>query len=65
MLIEYSLITQKDMMTLSGGDYTALTYGLRLVTERLNLTIGTQSIHKKLEGYDNSGRVIGLMSIKF
>jgi hypothetical protein len=65
MLIEYSLITQKDVITLSGGDYTALTYGLRLVTERLNLTIGTQSIHKKLEGYDNSGRVIGLMSIKF
>jgi hypothetical protein len=65
MLIEYSLITQKDMITLSGGDYSALTYGLRLVTERLNLTIGTQSIHKKLEGYDNSGRVIGLMSIKF
>ena len=65
MLIEYSLITHKDVMTLSGGGYTALTYGLRLVTERLNLTIGTQSIHKQLEGYDNSGRVIGLMSIKF
>jgi len=65
MLIEYSLITHKDVMNLSGGGYTALTYGLRLVTERLNLTIGTQSIHKQLEGYDNSGRVIGLMSIKF
>jgi hypothetical protein len=65
MLIEYSLITHKDMMTLSGGDYTALTYGLRLVTERLNLTIGTQSLHKRQDGYDNSGRVIGLMSMKF
>jgi len=65
MLIEYSLITHKDMMSLTGGDYTALTYGLRLVTEQFNLTIGTQSLHKQLEGYDNSGRVIGLMSVKF
>jgi hypothetical protein len=65
MLIEYSMITHKDILTLSGGDYTALTYGLRLVTERLNLTIGTQSLRKQLEGYDNSGRVIGLMSVKF
>jgi len=65
MFIEYSVVSQKDVMTLSGGDYTALTYGLRLVTERFNLTIGTQSIHKKLEGYDSSGRVIGLMSMKF
>lgn len=64
MFIEYSLITQKDVMTLSGGDYTALTYGLRLVTERFNLTIGTQSLHKQIENYDSSGRVIGLMSMK-
>ncbi len=65
MLIEYSLVTGKDLITLGGGDYTALTYGLRLVTEQFNLTIGSQSLHKKLEGYDNSGRVIGLMSLKF
>jgi hypothetical protein len=65
MLIEYSLITHKDMSTLSGRDYTALTYGLRLVTERLNLTIGSQSLRKHLEGYDNSGRVIGSISVKF
>jgi hypothetical protein len=65
MLLEYSLITNKDMMSLSGGDYTALTYGLRVVTEQFNLTIGTQYLHKTLEGYDNSGRVIGLMSTKF
>jgi len=65
MFIEYSLITQKALMTLSGGDYTALTYGLRLVTEQFNLTMGIQSLHKQVEGYDNSGRVIGLMSMKF
>lgn len=65
MFIEYSLVTGKDLMTLAGGDYTGLTYGLRLVTDQFNLTIGTQSLHKKIEGYDNSGRVIGLMSVKF
>ncbi len=64
MFIEYSLVTGKDLITLGGGDYTALTYGLRLVTEQFNLSIGSQSLHKKLEGYDNSGRVIGLMSLK-
>lgn len=65
MFIEFSLITGKDLMTLGGGDDTGLTYGLRLVNERFNLTIGSQSLRKKLEGYDNSGRVIGLASMKF
>jgi hypothetical protein len=65
MFIEYSLVTGKDLITLGGSNYTALTYGLRLVTEQFNLTIGSQSLHQKLEGYDNSGRVIGLMSYKF
>ncbi len=64
MFLEYSLVTGKDLMTLSGSDYNGLTYGLRLVTERFNLTIGSQSIHKKLEGYDKSDKVIGLMSLK-
>jgi hypothetical protein len=65
MFIEYSLITGKDLLTLTGGDYTGLTYGLRLVTDRFNLTIGSQSLHKKLDGYDNSGRLMGLISMKF
>ncbi len=65
LFTEYSLITGKDVTSLSGGDTKTLTYGLRLVTERFNLTIGSQSLRKNLEGYDNSGRVIGLMSFKF
>lgn len=64
MFIEYSMISGKDVATLSGGDYNTLTYGLRLVTERFNLTIGSQSLHKKLDGYENSGRVMGTMGIK-
>jgi hypothetical protein len=65
MYFEYSLITGRDVKSLTGGDYTVLTYGLRLVTEKLNLTIGAQSLHKQIEGYDDSGRVIGLISMKF
>jgi len=47
-----------------GGDYTAATYGLRLLSEQFNLTIGTQFLRKRTEGYGNSGRVVGLMSMK-
>jgi hypothetical protein len=65
MFIEYSLVSRKDNNSLSGGDYTALTYGLRLVSSQFNLTFGTQFMRKKVEGYDNSGRVIGLISMKF
>lgn len=63
--MEYSLVSGKDKISLNGGDYSALTYGLRLVSERFNLTIGTQFLRKQIEGYDNSGRVIGSLSMKF
>lgn len=65
MFIEYSMVTGRDIIALNGGDYTALTSGLRLVNERFNLTIGTQFLRKTRESYNNSGRVIGLMSMKF
>lgn len=65
MFMEYSLVSGKDKLSLTGGDYTAMTYGLRLVNEHFNLTMGTQFLRKKIEGYDNSGRVIGLLSLKF
>ena len=65
MFMEYSLVSGKEKLSLSGGNYNALTYGLRLASERFNLTIGTQFLRKKLEGYDNSGSIIGLLSMKF
>ncbi len=65
MLFEYSLVHGRERITLEGGDYSSLTYGLRLVSERFNLTIGTQFLRKQVEGYDNSDRVIGMMSMKF
>ncbi len=65
MLLEYTIVQGHQRIALEGGDYSALTYGLRLVGERFNLTMGAQFLHKKTEGYDNSGKVIGLMSMKF
>jgi hypothetical protein len=65
MLLEYTVVQGRQKISLEGGDYSAFTYGMRLVGERFNLTIGAQFLHKKTEGYDNSGRVIGLMSMKF
>ncbi len=65
MLFEYTLVHGREKITFEGGDYSALTYGLRLVSERFNLTIGAQFLNKQVEGYDDSDRVIGMMSIKF
>ena len=65
MFVEYSLVHGKDFTTMTGGDYSAFTYGLRLISERFNLTLGTQFLHKRSEIYDSSGRVGGLISMKF
>ncbi len=65
MFMEYTLVHGKDIISPSGGDYSSFTYGVRLVSEQFNLTIGTEFLHKKPENFDNSGRVSGLMSIKF
>jgi hypothetical protein len=65
MLIEYNLVTGIDKISDAGGDYSAVTYGLRLVSEKFNLTIGTQFMHKKVPGFENSNRIIGMTSIKF
>jgi hypothetical protein len=64
MLIEYSLRKGKDIITVDGADFSAVTYGLRLVSERVNLTFGTQFIHKSQEGFADSNRMIGMISIK-
>jgi hypothetical protein len=64
VLIEFNQRTGKDVVSYDGVDYSALTYGLRLVNERFNLTFGTQFVHKSAEGYDNSSKIIGMISIK-
>lgn len=68
MIIEYSQRRGKDIgkdiITVDGTDFSAVTFGLRLVSERFNFTFGTQFIHKSQEGFADSNRMIGMMSIK-
>lgn len=65
MFIEYTLVHGKQTITVEGGDYSGFTYGIRLVSERFNFTIGTQFLRKQAEGYDPSDKIIGLISMKF
>ncbi|NTW67364.1 MAG: hypothetical protein HGB21_13825, partial [Nitrospirae bacterium] len=63
MLVEFNRRSGKDLVNIDDGDYNSFTYGLRLVNERFNLTLGTQFIHKTAEGYNNSSRVLGMLSV--
>ncbi|HUI68566.1 MAG TPA: hypothetical protein VL087_10235 [Nitrospirota bacterium] len=65
MFVEYTMVSGKNKMTEEDGDYSALTWGLRLVSERFNLSLGTQFLHKMLTGYENSNRLVGMISFKF
>jgi hypothetical protein len=64
VLVEFNLRSGKDHVTVDGGDYSAVTYGLRLVRERFNLTFGTQFINRSTEGYNNSSKLLGMLSVK-
>ena len=64
MLVEFNRRSGKDLVNIDDGDYSAITYGLRLVSERFNLTFGAQYIHKTMEGYNNSSKVLGMLSVK-
>jgi hypothetical protein len=65
LFLEYGFVSGKDVVNVYGLDYSAITYGLRMVSERVNLTIGTQFQHKAMPGYGDSGKVVGMASIKF
>jgi hypothetical protein len=65
MFVEYNRQKGKDVVTLHDDDYSAFTYGLRLVNVRFNFTFGAQFIHKY--GNDNNrdtSKLIGILSIK-
>jgi hypothetical protein len=64
MFIEYTQVFGRDRITLDGSNYNGLTFGVRLVSERFNFTIGSQFLYKRASGYDNSSRLIGLLSMK-
>ena len=65
MIVEYNTIIGMSKITATGGDYSGVTYGLRLVSERFNLSIGSQFLRKEQIGFDNSTRLIGMTSFKF
>jgi hypothetical protein len=64
MLVEYNRRSGKDLVNIDDGDYNAVTFGMRLVNERFNLSFGTQFIQKTAEGYSNSSRILGNLSVK-
>ena len=64
MLVELSRRSGKDVETVDGPDHISVTYGLRLVGENFNLTFGTQFINRDVQGFDNSNKMIGMMSVK-
>jgi hypothetical protein len=65
VIAEYNMVNGIDKISAVGGDYTALTFGLRMVSERFNLTIGSQFLRKRVEGFENASRVFGMASVKF
>ena len=65
LFMEYAAVNGKDVVNVDGLDYTSFIYGLRLVSERVNLSVGTEFLRKSIEGYENSERVILMLSAKF
>ncbi|MDA8099366.1 MAG: hypothetical protein M0042_07045 [Nitrospiraceae bacterium] len=65
MFVEYSEIRSKDVVTVEGANYHGTTYGLRLVSQKFNMSFGTQFLHRNQEGYSNSNRIAGLVSYTF
>jgi len=64
LFLEYGLVGGKDVENVYGLDYSAITYGLRMVSARVNLTIGAQFQHKERPGFGNSGKIVGMASVK-
>ncbi len=64
-IFEYNRVFKKDVTTLYERDYSALTPGLRFVTERFNLSIGLQLMNKNEAGVKNDYRLAGTMSYSF
>lgn len=67
LILEYNLVSGRDVQGIDPMDYSAVTSGVRLVTERFNLSMGMQLLHKEKVAplLDDSSRVIAIMSMKF
>lgn len=68
LILEYNIVSGRDAGTRADIiDHTAVTSGIRLVSERFNLSIGMQLLNKEktAPGIQDSTRVIGIASMKF
>lgn len=65
LVVEYTIVSGRDVLTFEGPDYSAVTTGIRLVTERFNLSMATEFVNRQPEGYDNASRIVGVLSMKF
>jgi hypothetical protein len=65
MMLEYRLVNGINNLKSNGDDFSAVTTSLRLVTEHVNLSIGTQFIDKRSAGLENSNRILGMTGVKF
>ena len=64
MMIEYNARNGADVFHMNLPNYSAVTYGIRLVSQRFNLTFGAQFIHKTAAGFEDANRVTAIASMK-
>ncbi len=64
-VFEYNRVFKKDIVTLYEQNYSAVTPGLRYVTEHFNLSVGVQFLNKEQTGYKNDTRGVGTLSLSF
>ncbi len=64
MLVEYNAMGGEDVSHQFETNFTAVTYGIRLVNERFNLTFGAQFKHNLAAGREDSSKVFSMMSVK-
>ncbi len=65
LMLEYNIVSGRDRDSIDGLDHTAVTPGLRLVSERFNLSMGMQFLRKEQPAQEDSTRVISTISMKF
>ncbi len=64
MFVEYNALGGEHVSHQFETNFSAVTYGLRLVNERFNLSFGAQFIHRSVIDREDSSRVISMMSVK-
>lgn len=67
LILEYNIVSGRDVKTKADiMDHTAVTSGIRLVSEQFNLSIGMQLLNKEktIPEIEDSTRIIGIVSIK-